>query len=82
MLCLGMEELCSPEYEIWVRHEVRDTFEHTPGLEYKGREGHFRQVHPNSWSGVRPERALQVARTTYLSWDMRERIIEPSFSFL
>lgn len=45
----------SPEYEIRVRHEVRDALEHTSGLKHKRRKGHFRQVHPNSCLGVRTE---------------------------
>jgi len=60
MVGLERGRACSPEYEIWVRHEVRDTLKHTPGLEHERREGDLGQVHPNSWySGVRPEHGLQ-----------------------
>jgi hypothetical protein len=45
----------SPEYEIRVRHEVRDAFEHAPGLKHKCRKGDFGQVHPNSCRGIRTE---------------------------
>lgn len=45
VILYGQSGHCVPENEIWMRHEVCDTFEHRTRLEYEGREGHFGQIH-------------------------------------
>jgi hypothetical protein len=70
-----------------MRHEVGDPFQHASWFQYERRESDSGQVHPYSAKNPIVEacagRELGGAGgATDLSWDIREEIIDPSFSSL
>lgn len=77
-----------PEEEIWVGHKVGDTLQHAPWLENEGWEGHFVEIHADSdrtggsANSVFVGGRIEGRRAAYRSWEIREAMIEPSFSSL
>lgn len=70
-------------------HKVGDALEHAAWLEHEGREGHLGEVHADSARAiairrarVSEERAGTAGGQTHLSCEMREVMMEPSFSSL
>ena len=80
----------APKYEVGVSHEIRYAFEHTPWLEDERWKGDLREVHADSaewgfWSqrvGWGQSVAVRSEGGAHLSWEIRDKIIEPSSSSL
>ena len=74
-------------------HEVGDALEHAPGLEDERRERHLVQIHSHPGASHQPREDDRQAwarlrgrqrrgERTYLSWEMSDEMMEPSFSSL